>query len=147
MSQEAADKDKATVDALLEWVDKACHSKEALNESVESTIRWCKDAMTQYKGTSWGDRAALELVMSLLFKYDLPEWQQSPCPESDPSRQSFVWSNPKPARLDLIICSAMPAARVTLGKRGDEGCRVLDNLTYEEAMEELRRWLGIADQA
>lgn len=147
MSQQAADEDKKAMDAILEWVKKESCTEEALKESAESDIKWCKDMMTQYKGTQWGDQAAFDLVMALLFKYDLPEHQQSLGYDSATSKQSFVWSNPKPARLDMLICSAMPVAKVTLGKSSDEGCRVLDNLTYEEAMEELRKWLGVADQA
>lgn len=149
MNREAAQDgdDKKMMDSMLEWVDKESRSEEVLKESAESDIKWCKDMMTRFKGTSWGDQAAFQLVMALFFKYDLPEHQQSLGYDSDTSRQSFVWSNPKPARLDMLICSAMPVAKVTLGKCSDEGCRVLDHLTYEEAMEELRRWLCVADQA
>lgn len=127
-------------DAPSDW---ECEDEEMLKETAEYVIMRCKEMMSNNKGTSWGDHAAFQMISSLLLKYDLPECQHTPCFNSNTSKQTLVWMNPKAARLDVIVSSAMPVARVTLGKHGDEGYRVFESLGYEEAMEKLSAWFRV----
>lgn len=137
MSQEEKEDEN---DALSDWESE---DEEMLKETTEYMIMRCKEMMSNNRGTSWGDHAAFELISSLLLKYDLPEWQHAPCFNSNTSKQTIVWTKPKAAQVEFIVCSAMPIAKVTLSKHGDKGYRVFESLGYEEAVEKLSAWFRV----
>jgi len=114
--------------------------------SLEEMIKRCKDAMLEHKGTLEGDDAAMQLLAVLLNAYDLPDPESGVVfARAGNSVQWMEWDTFRSAQIEAVISSTTPTVKVTLGKSDDKDCRVLDSLTYEDAMEELYIWFRAVD--
>lgn len=109
------------------------------DEDVKETTDWLiqreTEMMTKYKGTEWGDWSAQDLFQSLLVKAALPAHDVALPFDTKTHTVTLAWTKPKAARIDVVISSVKPEARVYLGKPEPE-----PPVSYEEALAKLKQW-------
>lgn len=134
-----SDEEKAMADECLRKFEQKMHDAGSLEELAKR----CKEAMVRHKGTPEGDSAAMELVATLLSSYDLPDPDSGVVfTRAGNLVQWMEWDTFRSAQFEAIISSTTPTAKVSLGKGNT---RVLENLSYEEAMDELYIWFRAVD--
>lgn len=110
-------------------------TEEDEKKTTDYMIQRAKEMMTKYKGTAWGDMSAQDLFQSLLYKADLPDPDVALPYNSKTHIVTLMWTKPKAARIDILISSVRPEARVYLDKPEPA-------VSYEEALNKIKQYFA-----